>query len=80
MPNKTNPTPILTDFNTDSVYVSNYLPTECPTLYKNLQTILKGNGVDCRLLKNTKDIGFDNRRRQCRKVRQQNSYDRKSVR
>ena len=52
----TNPTPLLTDSDTDAVYFSNYLPKVCPNLYKNLKQILKDNGVDCRLLKYTEDI------------------------
>ena len=52
----TNPIPLLADANTDTVYFSNYLPKECPNLYKNLKQILKDNGVECRLLKYTNDI------------------------
>lgn len=51
-----NPAPLLTDADTDTVYFSNYLPKECPNLYKKLKQILKDNGVDCRLLKYTEDI------------------------
>ncbi len=51
----TNPAPLLADADTDTVYFSNYLPKECPNLYKNLKQILKDNGVECRLLKYTKD-------------------------
>lgn len=46
---------MLTDNLTDTVYFSNYLPKQCPNLYKNLKQILKANGVDCRLLKYTND-------------------------
>ncbi len=55
MPTTTNPIPLLTDSATDTVYFSNYLPKQCPNLYKNLKQILKDNGVDCRLLKYTND-------------------------
>ena len=56
MVTKTNTVPLLADTDTDTVYFSNYLPKECPNLYKNLKQILKDNDVDCRLLKYTKDI------------------------
>lgn len=46
----------ITDALTDTVYFSNYLPTECPKLYKNLKEILTKHHVDCRLLKYTNDI------------------------
>jgi len=55
MPTKTTPIPLLADTNTDTVYFSNYLPKQCPNLYKNLKKFLKDNGVDCRLLKYTND-------------------------
>lgn len=45
---KTNPAPLLADASTDTVYFSNYLPKECPNLYKKLKQILKDNGVECR--------------------------------
>lgn len=47
---------MITDNLTDTVYFSNYLPKECPNLYKNLKQILKNNGVDFRMLKYTEDI------------------------
>ena len=49
-------TSLITDALTDTVYFSNYLPTVCPELYKNLQKILQDNNVDCRLLKYTNDV------------------------
>ncbi len=52
----TNPAPLLADADTDTVYFSNYLPKECPNLYKNLKQILTDNGVDFRMLKYTEDI------------------------
>lgn len=55
MPTKSNHT-LLTDSDTNTVYFSNWLPKECPNLYKNLNQILNDNSVECRLLKNTKDI------------------------
>lgn len=55
MPTKSNHT-LLTDSDTNTVFFSNWLPKECPNLYKNLNQILNDNSVDCRLLKNTKDI------------------------
>ena len=56
MTKKSNPTPLLTDSDTNTVYFSNWLPKECPNLYKNLNQILNDNSVECRLLKNTNDI------------------------
>ena len=56
MTKKTNPAPLLADADTDTVYFSNWLPKECPNLYKNLKQILTANNVDCRLLKYTNDI------------------------
>ena len=56
MVTKTNTVPLLADSNTDTVYFSNYLPKECPNLYKNLKQILTDNGVDFRMLKYTEDI------------------------
>ncbi|MBQ4407712.1 MAG: agmatine deiminase family protein [Bacteroidales bacterium] len=56
MTKKTNPAPLLTDADTDAVYFSNYLPKECPNLYKNLKQILTDNNVDFRILKYTEDI------------------------
>lgn len=55
MQTKSNPT-LLTDSDTNNVYFSNWLPKECPNLYKNLNQILNDNSVECRLMKNTKDI------------------------
>ena len=50
MSTKTNPAPLLADTATDTVYFSNYLPKECPNLYKNLKnknfgTDKKGNEI-----------------------------------
>lgn len=56
MPTTTNPAPLLADDATDTVYFSNYLPTQCPNLYKNLKQILTDNGVDFRMVKYTEDI------------------------
>jgi agmatine/peptidylarginine deiminase len=56
MPTTTNPTPLLPDAATDTVYFSNYLPKVCPNLYKNLKQILTDNNVDFRMLKYTEDI------------------------
>ena len=47
---------VLADIDTDTVYFSNYLPKECPNLYKNLKQILTDNNVDFRMLKYTEDI------------------------
>ena len=41
---------------TDTVFFSDLLPERCPVLYQSLDKVLKGNNIDHRLLKNTKDI------------------------
>ncbi len=46
----------MTDSLTDMVFFSDLLPTRCPTLYQSLDMVLKKNGVEHRLLENTKDI------------------------
>ena len=56
MKTKNNPSALLADADTDTVYFSNWLPKVCPKLYNNLKNILKANDVDCRLLQNTNDI------------------------
>lgn len=47
---------IMVDACTDTVFFSDLLPKKCPTLYQSLDTILTDNGIDHRLLTNTKDI------------------------
>ena len=47
---------IMVDAFTDTVFLSDLLPKKCPTLYQCLDTILTDNGIDHRLLENTKDI------------------------
>lgn len=47
---------IMVDAYTDTVFLSDLLPKKCPTLYQSLDTILKDNDIDHRLLTNTRDI------------------------
>lgn len=47
---------IMVDACTDTIFFSDLLPKKCPTLYHSLDTILTDNGIDHRLLTNTKDI------------------------
>lgn len=47
---------IMVDAYTDTVFFSDLLPKKCPTLYQSLDTIMTDNGIDHRLLTNTKDI------------------------
>ncbi len=47
---------MITDNLTNTVFLSDYLEKECRTLYTSLDTVLKDNGVDCRLLGNTNDF------------------------
>ena len=47
---------IMVDACTDTVFFSDLLPKKCPTLYQSLDTIMTDNGIDHRLLTNTKDI------------------------
>ena len=46
----------MVDACTDTVFFSDLLPKKCPTLCQGLDTILTDNGIDHRLLTNTKDI------------------------
>lgn len=46
----------MVDTYTDTVFFSDLLPKKCPTLYQSLDTILTDNGIDHRLLTNTRDI------------------------
>lgn len=46
----------MVDSLTDTVFFSDLLPEKCPTLYQNLDKILKDNDIDHRLLSHTKDI------------------------
>lgn len=45
-----------TDFQTNTVFFSDLLPKKCPILYNSIDKILCDNGIDHRLLANTKDI------------------------
>ena len=45
-----------TDFQTNTVFFSDWLPKKCPILYNSIDKILCDNGIDHRLLANTKDI------------------------
>ncbi|MBR7035477.1 MAG: SEL1-like repeat protein [Bacteroidales bacterium] len=45
-----------TDFQTNTVFFSDLLPKKCPILYNSIDKILSDNGIDHRLLANTKDI------------------------
>lgn len=45
-----------TDFQTNAVFFSDLLPKKCPILYNSIDKILCDNGIDHRLLTNTKDI------------------------
>lgn len=45
-----------TDFQTNAVFFSDLLPKKCPILYNSINKILCDNGIDHRLLANTKDI------------------------
>lgn len=45
-----------TDFQTNTVFFSDLLPKKCPILYNSIDKILCDNGIDHRLLTNTKDI------------------------
>lgn len=47
---------LITDAQTDTVFFSDLLPARCPILYQSLDKALKDNGIDYRLLTNTKDI------------------------
>lgn len=47
---------MLTDNLTNTVFLSNWLQEECPTLYQSLTKALKDNNVDYRILGNTNDI------------------------
>ena len=47
---------IMVDALTDTVFFSGLLPKKCPVLYQSLDAILTDNGIDHRLLTNTKDI------------------------
>ena len=45
-----------TDNLTDTVFLSEWLPSECPVLYQNLERVFKEHAVDYRILDNTNDI------------------------
>ena len=47
---------MLTDLLTNTVFLSNWLPEECPELYQSLAKALQDNAVDYRILGNTNDI------------------------
>ena len=47
---------MLPDSLTNTVFLSNWLPEVCPTLYQNLTKVLKDNAVHYRILGNTNDI------------------------
>ena len=47
---------MLTDSFTNTVFLSEWLPEVCPTLYQNLTKVLKDNAVHYRILGNTNDI------------------------
>lgn len=47
---------MLTDHLTNTVFLSDWLPKECPELYQSLTKILRDHAVDYRILGNTNDI------------------------
>jgi agmatine/peptidylarginine deiminase len=47
---------MLTDNLTNTVFLSEWLPSECPVLYQNLERVFKEHAVDYRILDNTNDI------------------------
>lgn len=47
---------MLPDSLTNTVFLSNWLPKECPELYQSLAKALQDNAVDYRILGNTNDI------------------------
>ena len=47
---------MLPDTLTNTVFLSDWLPEVCPTLYQNLSKVLKDNAVRYRILGNTNDI------------------------
>ena len=47
---------MLPDALTDTVFLSEWLPEVCPTLYQNLERVFKEHAVDYRILDNTNDI------------------------
>ena len=47
---------MLPDSLTNTVFLSEWLPEVCPTLYQSLAKVLKDNAVDFRILGNTNDI------------------------
>lgn len=47
---------MITDHLTNTVFLSNWLPKECPELYQSLAKALQDNAVDYRILGNTNDI------------------------
>ena len=47
---------MLTDHLTNTVFLSDWLSKECPTLYQSLTKALRENAVDYRILGNTNDI------------------------
>lgn len=56
MTTKTNTSALLADADTNTVFLSEWLPSECPTLYQNLERVLKEHSVDYRILDNTNDF------------------------
>lgn len=47
---------MLPDHQTHTVFLSEWLSGECPTLYQNLELVFKEHGVDYKILANTNDI------------------------
>ena len=47
---------MLTDNLTNTVFLSNWLPKECPELYMSLTKTLRDNAVDYQIVGNTNDI------------------------
>lgn len=47
---------MLTDSLTNTVFLSQWLPSECPVLYQDLERVLKEHAVDYRILGNTNDF------------------------
>lgn len=56
MTTKTNTSALLADADTNTVFLSEWLPSECPALYQNLERVLKEHDVDYRILDNTNDF------------------------
>jgi agmatine/peptidylarginine deiminase len=47
---------MLPDYQAHTVFLSEWLSGECPTLYQNLELVFKEHGVDYKILANTNDI------------------------